>query len=124
MLLYLMAAFSLFYMRAVFVPKPDHAGIWRVWSADREKDAPGRADKRVETSGYGMLAWGLYFSVLSAFHIGWRDLNVGTWIMRISPQEYSLRATGWVKTVSGVQSLISIYLIALWAWTYFGAPFA
>ena len=33
------------------------------------------------------------------------------------------RATGWVRVVSGVQSLISIYLLALWALTQFGRPF-
>jgi hypothetical protein len=66
---------------------------------------------------------GLYFSMLSAFHIGWRDLNVGTWIARVQPREYTLRATGWVRTVSGIQSLLSVYLLALWILTYFGRPF-
>ena len=65
----------------------------------------------------------LYFSLLSAFHLGWRELNVGTWITRLQPREYTLRATGWVRTVSGVQSLLSVYLLALWVLTYFGRPF-
>jgi hypothetical protein len=65
----------------------------------------------------------LYFSVLSAFSIGWRELNVGNWISRIQSYEYNLRATGWVRTVSGLQSLLSVYLLALWALTYFGRPF-
>ena len=34
-----------------------------------------------------------------------------------------LRAKGWVRVVSGVQSLISVYLIAMWVLTYFGRPF-
>ena len=66
---------------------------------------------------------GFYFSLLSTFRLGWRDLNVGTWITRIQPRDYTLQATGWVKVVSGMQSLISVYLIALWALTYFGRPF-
>ncbi len=65
----------------------------------------------------------LYFSLLSAFRIGWRELNVGNWITRLQSREYILRATGWVRTVSGLQSLISVYLIALWILTYFGRPF-
>jgi hypothetical protein len=65
----------------------------------------------------------LYFSLLSAAHIGWRDLNVGSWIARIQPREYMLRATGWVRVVSGIQSLLSVYLVALWVLTYFGRPF-
>jgi len=64
-----------------------------------------------------------YFSLLSAFNIGRRDINVGNWIQRLQPKEYTLRATGWVRTVSGVQSLISVYLLALWVLTYFGRPF-
>jgi hypothetical protein len=42
---------------------------------------------------------------------------------RIHPGKYTLRATGWVKVVSGVQSLVSVYLLAIWALTYFGRPF-
>src|SRR5262249_6806621 len=67
--------------------------------------------------------FGLYFSALSAFNLGWHELNVGAWISRLQPREYTLRATGWVKTISGIQSLVSVYLLALWALTYFGDPF-
>jgi Pentapeptide repeats (8 copies) len=70
-----------------------------------------------------MLRTGLYFSLLSAFHLGWREFNVGTWIARMQPREYVLSATGWVRTVSGIQSLLSVYLLALWVLTYFGRPF-
>ena len=70
-----------------------------------------------------VLLIGLYFSLLSAFHIGWRELNVGTWIARLQPREYALRATGWVRMLSGFQSLLSVYFLALWALTYFGRPF-
>jgi hypothetical protein len=64
-----------------------------------------------------------YFSLLSAFHIGWRELNVGAWIARTQPREYALRASGWVRVVSGVQSLLSVYLLAIWVLTYFGRTF-
>ncbi len=30
--------------------------------------------------------------------------------LRLKPREYTLKATGWVRVVSEVQSLISIYL--------------
>ena len=64
-----------------------------------------------------------YFSLLSAFNLGWRDLNVGNWISRLQKHEYTLRATGWPRTVAGLQSLLSVYLLALWVLTYFGRPF-
>lgn len=35
----------------------------------------------------------------------------------------SYGATGWARTVSGIQSLLSVYLLAIWALTYFGRPF-
>lgn len=66
---------------------------------------------------------GLYFSALSSFQMGWRELNVGSWMTRLQPREYTIRATGWVRTVSGIQSLMSVYLLALWVLTYFGRPF-
>ena len=66
---------------------------------------------------------GLYFSALSSFQMGWKELNVGTWMTRLQPREYTIRATGWVRTVSGIQSLMSVYLLALWVLTYFGRPF-
>ena len=64
-----------------------------------------------------------YFSLLSAFNLGWRELNVGNWISRLQNREYTLRATGWPRTVAGLQSLLSVYLLALWVLTYFGRPF-
>lgn len=64
-----------------------------------------------------------YFSLLTAFRVGFRELDVGVWIERLQSREYVLRATGWVRTVAGIQSLLSVYLLAMWFLTYFGRPF-
>jgi hypothetical protein len=99
-------------------------GIWKVW--DREcVHRDDRADTANRIQGGALTAWGweLRFSILSAFQIGWRDLNVCHWIVRMQPGEYTLRATGWVRTVSGIQSMVSVYLVALSVLTYFGRPF-
>jgi uncharacterized protein YjbI with pentapeptide repeats len=64
-----------------------------------------------------------WFSVMSAFRIGYRDINVGDWITRVQPNEYLLGATGWCRTVSGLQSLISVYLLALTVLCLIGRPF-
>jgi hypothetical protein len=48
---------------------------------------------------------------------------VGRWIERIKREETTLKATGWLRTLSGFQSLMSVYLLALWLLTYFGRPF-
>jgi hypothetical protein len=89
-----------------------NGGIWAVWDEHRIKQPEGSKERkepqqltdgfpdgRLEISFY-LLA--LYFSLLSASRIGWHELNVGTWITRIQPREYSLRATGWVRVVSGI----------------------
>jgi uncharacterized protein YjbI with pentapeptide repeats len=133
-LLGLIPAFALLYRIALQHVK-SHSGLWMVVPADRL--APGRGKERIvrirphptktwreRLRGEScLLCTSLHFSVLSAFHLGWRELNVGTWIVRMQPREYMLRATGWVRTVSGFQSLLSVYLLALWVLTYFGRPF-
>jgi uncharacterized protein YjbI with pentapeptide repeats len=82
----------------------------------------GRVKARVRR-GLRRVRLAFYFSLLSAFNLGWRELNVGNWISRIQKNEYTLRATGWPRTVAGIQSLLSVYLLALWVLTYFGRPF-
>ena len=99
-------------------------GIWRKWSDDRMRTNLGtRKPMLLRVSWHQAIRLGWYFSFLSAFNIGWRELNVGNWIQRLQPNEYTLRATGWVRTVSGIQSLISVFLLAIWVLTYFGRPF-
>lgn len=105
-------------------------GIIRVWPADRVEAisggfAPAGKEKMVllTSKGPAILGWATYFSLLSAFHFGWRDLNIGTWLTRVQPSEFGLRGRGWVRVASGLQSLASLYLIAVWALTYFGRPF-
>jgi hypothetical protein len=105
-------------------------GIYQVWPRDRIETNGGKVSlgkstkiNRVQSGTLAAFGRAGYFSLLSAFHIGWRDLNVGTWIARVQPREYTLRATGWVRVISGIQSLLSVYLLAMWALTYFGRPF-
>ena len=101
-------------------------GIWKVWIKDRVRSDLGEAEPKEPlncSKAYQIWCYGFYFSILSAFNIGWRELNVGNWIARIQPREYTLRASGWVRMVSGIQSLISVYLLALAVLTYFGRPF-
>lgn len=124
--------FAFPYGIALRVKNPKRRGaIWMVWHDDRlldrpPLDGPGKESNRERLTGLSILnavRYGLQFSLLSAFHFGWRDLNVGTWLARMQPREYALRSSGWVRFVSGFQSLISVALLALALWTYFGRPF-
>jgi hypothetical protein len=65
----------------------------------------------------------MFFSLMSAFNIGFRDINFGRWLRSLTREEFDMKATGWVRVVAGWQSLISVFLIALWVLTYFGRPF-
>jgi hypothetical protein len=106
--------FALVYMYAVLTAR-GHAGIWMVWLPDRVHKAEGEANpvrvtstfffsplkiwgasrwRRCLAHGLSVLLISLYFSVLSAFSLGWRELNVGSWVARVQPREYVLRATG------------------------------
>jgi len=120
--------FSLIYFFSVYKKKESpgqrQSGIYRIWVDDRIRKDLGSDEPELIYAGFlKSLGYAFYFSFLSAFHIGWRDVNVGSWITRIQPHEYILRSTGWVRTVSGIQSLISIYLLAFWVLTQFGRPF-
>src|SRR5215470_12660121 len=127
----LIPAFAVVY--AFALRSHGRGAIWRVWLPDRIQRGEGRAEpERLSWQGlesprrsFSQLAravgLGLLFSLVSAFQIGRRERR--TWITRLQPLEYMLRATGWVRVVSGIQSLLSVYLLALWALTYFGRPF-
>jgi uncharacterized protein YjbI with pentapeptide repeats len=144
-LVYMIETFTVVYLISILVSsnlQNPRSGIWAIWSEDRINKSEGSAHPLLLTQGFppsrfsetvigkwcrklklsaAMLAF--YFSVLSTLRIGWRDFNVGSWLVRIQKREYVLHATGWVRVISGIQSLISVYLIALFLLTYFSTPF-
>lgn len=67
--------------------------------------------------------WAGFFCLMSGFNIGFKDIDFGRWLRLLPRSEYDLKAKGWARSVAGVQALLSIYLLALWALTYFGHPF-
>ncbi len=67
--------------------------------------------------------WASFFSTISAFNIGFRDINFGRWLRLLTRREFDLRPYGWVRVISGLQALISVYLVALWILSFAGTPF-
>lgn len=108
-----------------------HAGVYKIIPTDKviqgvmHKAKPNGVVEVVllKETGIAAAARALQFSLFSAFHIGWRDFNVGSWLSRIQSEEYTLKGTGWVRTLSGIQSLVSVYLLSVWILSYFGRPF-
>lgn len=125
----LIPGFALLYGWAIGRPTGNH-GIYRIRPRERIEATQSGARMADDTTiellrakGWRIIPHALYFSLLSTFHIGWRELNVGNWISRLQLHPYTLQGTGWVRPVSGIQSLISVYLLAMWALSYFGRPF-
>jgi hypothetical protein len=75
------------------------------------------------TNWRAAIGWAAYFSLLSAVNIGFKEFTPGDWISRLQGRDYALQAVGWVRTVAGVQALLSVYLLAMWVLTQFGRPF-
>ncbi|MCX6631718.1 MAG: hypothetical protein NTW28_29260, partial [Candidatus Solibacter sp.] len=63
------------------------------------------------------------FSLMSVFNIGFREFNFGRWVRMMQPREFDIRARGWIRTVSGVQSLLGFAFAVLSLLSYFGRPF-
>lgn len=107
----------------VALSQPADPKIWRVLPPDRLNGDGKQVFEALRPDGWERVKYALLFSVFSAFQLGWRDLNVGTWLSRLQGNEYAMRGKGWVRTLSGIQSLISLYLVAMWALTQFGRLF-
>lgn len=134
---YSILMFALPYWFAIMIASPNHT-IYRVSSKERIEILEGLA-RLADTVDIKQLfnrpkpkdwcnivkalKYAFLFSLISAFNIGWRELNVGTWIARLQPNASTLQANGWVRTVSGIQSLLSVYLLAMWILTDFGRLF-
>lgn len=118
----LIPVFALFY--AVAILRRAGAGLFAVQAkGDGPSILPIEGARRIHYRDWRAAAGALYFAFLSAFHFGWRDINVGTWMQKLSPVQFNIDATGWVRSISGAQSLISFYLIVMWALMFFGDPF-
>lgn len=87
---------------------------------DLRKGSEVIEEKRIE---HRRAFYALSFSLMSAFNIGFRDVDFGRWLRLLTREEYEIKAKGLARTVAGLQSLTSLYLLALWILTYFGHPF-
>jgi Pentapeptide repeats (8 copies) len=135
--LWLWLFFSCVY--AVFMHQPGPSGVYFIGS-HRWRGRPNTQGIQIRPRAIRATKWwtlpflllwrewrvlraAMFFSLMSAFNIGFRDINFGRWLRLLTKREYDLQAVGWARTVSGFQSLLSVYLIALWVLTYFGRPF-
>jgi hypothetical protein len=62
------------------------------------------------------------FSLMNVFNIGFREFNSGAGL-GCAATDFYIRARGWMRTVSGIQLLLGVALVALSLLSYFGYPF-
>lgn len=101
-------------------PKPEaHPKRWtRGWWAEK-----GSWIWNVSGQEFGALKTAALFSLMSVFSIGFEDFDAGQWIRALMSREFDLKARGWMRTLSGLQSLLGLGLLALAILSYFGHPF-
>jgi Pentapeptide repeats (8 copies) len=68
--------------------------------------------------------WPYYFrlSLVSAFALG-DQFGIGKWIESLLPSPISVRPRGPLRTLAGIQSLVDLLLLGLWALIFLGRPF-
>jgi hypothetical protein len=63
------------------------------------------------------------FSLMSTFNIGFQGLDFARAMRSLQTRDFDLKARGWLRTVSGLQSLLGVALVALSLLSYFGHAF-
>lgn len=114
----LIPTFAVFYLFAL--RRPGNGAIWL--TRDVPFDEPDRKMRGIllRKGNCSVTSMAILFSVRTAFRIGWKDFNIGDWLTRMQQQGYRMDAQGWVRSVAGFQSLISVYLLALLILSYIG----
>jgi len=67
--------------------------------------------------------WAIAFSAISTFSFGFRRFGFAQGLLRLAQRNIELEPYGLVRFFSGLQSLVSAYLILLWAANLFATPF-
>lgn len=70
-----------------------------------------------------LIWWALFFSLMSALNVGFRDVNFGRWIRLLLPGESEFQAYGLIRIVSGIQAILSVLLMALGLFFHYGRFF-
>lgn len=107
--------FGFVYMIPLIVPSKTFGEIWYLKPRDQfaRRSVDGAVRQLLVARGFRDLPIAFWFSFLSAMNIGGRIFNIDDLFINCQREEYYLRATGWVRTLSGVQALITLYLFLL-----------
>jgi hypothetical protein len=115
LMLYLTLIFTFLYCAVLYCAAENH-GIIKI-------DAKHNSTV-LKKNKWHSLIWALYFSLLNTFNIGCGNCKLAKLITALQYDDYELMPLGIVRTIAGLQSLISTYLFLLWILVCFGDPFA
>jgi hypothetical protein len=118
-LLGLVPAFAIVYWFALAARRPL---VFKVLPEHRIGGKGVQLETAFRVEGARGFGAALYYSLLQAVALGVGDVNVGSLIGRLQPEECELRSIGWVRVLSGTQQIIGLALLAVWAVMYFGHP--
>ena len=81
--------FSIPYIFVLIWP-PEKDGIWKILRTDRVRQNLGKEKPKelLHLPFFSALKFGFYFSLLPAFSIGVREINVRGWLIRLQQREY------------------------------------
>ena len=122
---------SIPYLCAIY--RPGRGGIYCVETLPGSPPSPEKAIRSDQLAdGQTVLVsrvaraygWALLFSLMTACSMGFKELNPGKSLGMVMPSELQFSARGWTRTIAGLHSLASVYLLGLWLLCYFGRPFA
>jgi len=102
---------------------PESSGETKVWQGNIDLTNYTKQGYNWIPTKIRMIWWALFFSGISAFNIGFRDVSFGRWLSHLTRTPLDLTAFGWVRVISGIQALVSVYLLALWVLSFVGTPF-
>lgn len=117
--LLLIPTFAVFYFFAL--KQPRESAIWKIPDAPPSDPDAKPTGVMLTAHNCNPIRMAFIFSIRSAFRIGWKDFNVGEWLSRMHGEGYRLEAIGWVRSIAGMQSLLSVYLLALAIISYIGS---
>jgi len=106
--------FGLLYIIPLCLPSQRFGEILRITPSNRffrfSKDT---VTERLKADSPWDISIAFWFSTLAALNIGGRIFNLDDLLINCQRHEYYLRGTGWVRTISGLQAVVSVYLVLL-----------
>ncbi|MDX2130312.1 MAG: pentapeptide repeat-containing protein [Chloroherpetonaceae bacterium] len=86
--------------------------IYKILPADRIDGDGNRIVSPIKERGWIAFGTATKLSVFSAFAVGFREFDIGSWLYRLQGSESFLIPKGWVRSITGLQSLISLILLS------------